>query len=171
MFMEHTPIRKWKAGLGRERSWHTHGCHQGLSQPFRDLGSWNYFQSIPNRGLCVSRTATQLSLAEPWERHNSGRGSSQRLRAIPGEGCTSELLAADNPTGWGLCVPWLWRGSGQSTHHAYSTLSFYHGTHHLLSSIEQQSSACVPQEFVKCAIPDHFSQGHWLLPLDCQIKI
>lgn len=47
MFMEHTPVRKWKAGLGRERSWHTHGCPQGLSQPFRELVNWDYLQSIP----------------------------------------------------------------------------------------------------------------------------
>lgn len=107
MFMGHTPVRKWKAGLGRERSWHTHGCHQGLSKPFRELGSWDYFQSIPNRGLCTPRTATQFSLALPWEKHNPGRGGSQRLRAILGEGCTSELFADDNPSSWEPCVPWL----------------------------------------------------------------
>lgn len=162
--MEHTPVRKWKAGLGRERSWHTHGCHQSLNQPFRELGSWDYFQSIPNRGLCIPRTATQLSLASAWEKHDPGRGGFQRLRAILGEGCTSEPFAADNPSSWEPCVPWLQRGSGPSTHHAYSTLSFYRGTHHLLSCIEEQSSASVPQGFLKCAIPDHLVRDTDLFP-------
>lgn len=89
-----------------------HGRHGGLSQPSRELPSWDGPQSIPKWGrgwafVACPGSARLFSWAAPWEKHNLEWGNPQRLRTVLGKRINSDP--------WQLILPvaggWVYLGS------------------------------------------------------------